>query len=190
MARKTVLLSGACGAGKTSAMRLIRRHLLPILGETAVIDVDHVYMMVDPDYSIPFPEAETYWSLARRQCALLAKTYLCSGFGAAVIGGNSIYQKDRLNEMLEMLLEVSEVYHLTLDPDPEVIKRRILARSSPEDGMKTPEWIDAHVCYMREHYEPWTACIDNSSLSPDETVQAIHRAILENRGRLKQLFSL
>src|ERR1051326_3679182 len=173
MDRKTVLLRGACGAGKTSAMRLIRRHLRPVLGEIAVIDVDHVYMMVDPDYSIPFPEAETYWSLARRQCALLAKAYLSSGFGAAVIGGNSLYQKDRLNEILEILLEVSAVYHLTLDPDPEVIKRRIPGRSSPEDETKTPEWIETHVRYMRDYYEPWTARIDNSLLSPDETVQAI-----------------
>jgi hypothetical protein len=171
-------------------MRLMRRHLRPTLGETAVIDVDHVYTMVDPDFSIPFPEAETYWSLARRQCVLLAKTYLSSGFGVAVIGGNSLYQRNRLNEILEVLLEVSAVYHVTLDPDPEVIKGRILARSSPEDGTKTPEWIEAHVRYMREYYEPWTARIDNSLLSPDETVRAIHRAILENRGRLTQLFSL
>jgi adenylylsulfate kinase-like enzyme len=118
MVGKTILLSGACGAGKTSAMGLMRRQLLPRLGETAAIDVDRVYMMVDPDYAISFPEAEAYWSLARRQCALLATSYLTSGFGVAVIGGNSLYQKDRLNEILETLLEVSEVYHVTLDADP------------------------------------------------------------------------
>jgi hypothetical protein len=187
--RKTVLLSGACGAGKTTAMRLIRRHFLPTLGETAVIDVDQVYTMVDPDYSIPFPEAESYWSLARRQCALLAHAYLSGGFGLVVIGGNSLYQKDRLNEILGALLAVSAVYHLTLDPDPEVIQRRIQARRSPLDAQKTPEWIDQHVRYMRAYYEPWTARIDNSALSPEETVQAIQRTILEDRGRLTQQFS-
>ncbi len=49
MVGKTILLSGACGAGKTSAMQLMRRHLLPTLGETAIIDVDRVYTMVDPE---------------------------------------------------------------------------------------------------------------------------------------------
>jgi thymidylate kinase len=190
MEPKTVLLSGACGAGKTTTMRLIRRHFLPTLGETAVIDVDQVYTMVDPDYSISFPEAETYWRLARRQCAGLAQAYYSSGFGVVVIGGNSLYQKDRLNEILEPLLGVSAVYHFTLDPAPAVIQRRIRARSSPVDGVKTPEWIEQHVRYMRAYYEPWTTCIDNSSLSPDETVQALHQAIGENKGRLTQLFSL
>jgi hypothetical protein len=187
---KTILLSGACGSGKTSAMQLMRKYLLPNLGDTAVIDVDRVYTMVDPDYWIPFPEAEAYWSLARRQCALLAKSYFVSGFGGVVIGGNSVHQKDRLNEILGTLLEVSEIHHVTLDPDPEMIKQRILARSGAHDDIKTPEWVDSHVRYMREHYEAWTARIDNSALSPDETVQAIYHAVLCNRGRLTQNFPL
>jgi shikimate kinase len=190
MARKTIFLSGACGCGKTAAMQLMRRHLLPVLGETAVIDVDGVYTMVDPDYSVPFPEAEVYWSLARRQCVVLATSYFACGFEVVVIGGNSVYQKDRLNENLERLLEVSEVYHVTLDPSPEVIKQRIQARDHALDNIKTPEWIDAHVRYMREYYEDWTARIDNSALSPDETVQAIYEAVLSNKGRLTQRFPL
>jgi hypothetical protein len=92
-ARKTVFLSGACGAGKTSAMRLMRRHLLLVLGEVAVI-------------------------------------------------------------------------------------------------IKTPEWIDAHVRYMRGHYEAWTARVNYTALSPDETVQAILDVVLSNRGRLTQSFPL
>jgi hypothetical protein len=169
-------------------MGLMRKHFLPSLGDTAVIDVDRVYTMADPDYSVPFPKAETYWSLARRQCALLARSYFASGFGVVVIGGNSVYQKDRLNEILETLLRVSEIHHITLDPDLEVIKQRILARSGAFDDTKTPDWIESHVRYMREHYEPWTARIDNSALSPDETVQAIYHAVVGNRGRLTQRF--
>jgi hypothetical protein len=71
-----------------------------------------------------------------------------------------------------------------------VIQRRILARGSSDDEMKTPEWIDSHVRYMRGYYEAWTARIDNSSLSVDETVQAIYQAVLDNEGRLTQRFSL
>jgi hypothetical protein len=190
MPRRTILLSGACGSGKTSAMRLMRHHLQPLLGKSAVIDVDLVYTMVDPDYSIPFPEAEANWSLARRQCALLARSFFESGFEAVVIGGNSVYQKDRLNEILDTLLEFSEIYHVTLDPNPEEIKQRILSRSHLFDQTKTPEWIDGHVRYMMEYYEDWTARIDNSALSPGETVHAICDAVLSNQGRLFERFSL
>lgn len=190
MDRKTILLSGACGSGKTSAMRLMRQRFLPVLGETAVIDVDLVYMMVDPDYSIPFPEAEAYWSLARSQCALLTRSYFASGFEVVVIEGNSVYQKDRLNAILLPLLQVSEVYHVTLDPSPEAIKDRIAARRHPHDTNKTPEWIDGHIRYMREYYEEWTARIDNSALTPTETVDAIYDAVRSNKGRLSGRFDL
>jgi hypothetical protein len=184
MARKTIFLSGACGSGKTAAMRLIRRHFLPLLGETAVIDVDHVYTMVDPGYSIPFPEAEAYWTLARRQCAVLAASYFAEGFRVVVIGGNSIYQKRQLNEILESLLKVSVVHHITLDPGPEVIQQRILVRAHPFDDSKTPEWIDRHVRSMRGFYEAWSERIDNATLSPEETVLAIRDAVLSDKGRL------
>jgi deoxyadenosine/deoxycytidine kinase len=107
-----------------------------------------------------------------------------------VIGGNSVYQKERLNEILGTLLEVSEIHHVTLDADPEVIKQRILARNEALDDIKTPEWVDSHVRYMRDHYEAWTARIDNSALSPDETVKAIYHAVLCNKGRLTQRFTL
>jgi hypothetical protein len=144
---------------------------------------------VDPDYSIPFPEAEAYWSLARQQSAVLAASYFANGFGVVVIGGNSVYQTDRLNEILDPLLEVSEVYHVTLDPSPEAIKQRIRARSHPLDAIKTPEWIESHVRYMRQYYEDWTARIDNSALSPAETVQAIGDVVLSGQGRLLRRFS-
>lgn len=187
---KTLFLSGACGSGKTAAMRLMRPYFLPLLGETAAIDVDHVYTMVDPDYSIPFPEAEAYWSLARQQSALLATSYFASGFEVVLIGGNSLYQKDRLNEILDGLLAASEVHHVTLDPSPEAIKQRIRARRHPSDDIKTPEWIESHVRYMRQYYEAWTARIDNTALSPAETARAIGDAVLSGKGRLVQKFAL
>ena len=74
--------------------------------------------------------------------------------------------------------------------DLEALKQRILARSHPTDDSKTPEWIDGHVCYMREYYEEWTARIDNSDLSPDETVQAIWDAVRSQKGRLTGRFAV
>jgi hypothetical protein len=190
MSRTTLFLSGACGSGKTAAMRVMRRHALPVFGETAVLDVDHVYTMVDPDYSIPFPEAERYWSLARRQCAVLAASYVENGFNLVVIGGNSVYQKDRLNEVLDGLLPVSQVYHITLDPSLEVIQARIRARAHPSDDLKTPDWIESHVRYMRGQYEEWSARIDNSALTPSETALAICDTVLSGKGRLACRFPL
>jgi hypothetical protein len=185
MSRTTLLLSGACGSGKTAAMRAMA---LSSPGETAVIDIDLVYTMVDPNYAIPFPEAERFWSLARRQCVRLAEGYFATGFVLVVIGGNAIYQRDRLNTMLPSLLKLSEVHHVTLDPAPDIIRERIAARAHPFDATKPPEWIDGHVRYMREHYETWTARIDNSDLTPDETARAIREAIRAGSGRLDAPF--
>jgi hypothetical protein len=49
---KSILLSGACGSGKSTLMTLGYRTLEAHLGPTATIDTDSILLMVDPRWEL------------------------------------------------------------------------------------------------------------------------------------------
>jgi len=55
---KSILLSGACGSGKSSLMTLGYRALEPHFGRTATIDADTVLTMVDPRWELEHEERQ------------------------------------------------------------------------------------------------------------------------------------
>jgi hypothetical protein len=97
------------------------------------------------------------------------------------IGGNGWHTPDDgLNDMIGLLATVSDVYHVTLDPEPAEIQRRVAARGADHG----PEWLAEHVDWMRERYRHWTCRIDNTSLTPEETAAEIAARIATGDGRV------
>lgn len=179
---RTILLSGACGSGKTSIAQLGHRRLTASWGPTATLDTDTLFTMVDPHWELPYEERRGL--LVLRQVGLLASSFLDDGFATMLILGNALHTGEELDVFLPALLERGDVFHVTLDPSIEEIVRRVAARG----GDKTPEWLATHVEWMRERYEPWTCRIDNSSLSPSETVDLLTSQIARGCGRLTGTF--
>jgi hypothetical protein len=157
---KSILLSGACGSGKSTLMTLGYRALEAHLGPTATIDTDTILMMVDPRWELAHEKRRL--ELAGYQCGLLAESFLTTGFACVIIGGNGLHTPAEINDLVAFLLRLGEVYHVTLDPSLAETQRRVAARG----GDKTPEWLAAHVEWMRARYRPWTCRIDNTLLDP------------------------
>ena len=175
---RTILLSGACGAGKTTLMTLGYRALERHLGATATIDTDTILMMVDPRWELTHEERRL--DLAGYQSWLLVKTFLADGFDTVILGGNGLHTPEEINELVERLVEVGDVFHVTLDPDLGEIERRVAERG----GDKTNDWLAEHVGWMKAKYGDWTCRIDNTSLSPEDTVVELAARIERGEGRV------
>jgi len=174
----TLLLSDARGAGKSALLTAGYRAYDSQWGPTATFDTDALLMMVDPRWELTH-EARRL-DLLFEQCALLATSFLRNGFTWVVIGGNALHTPGEIGALVESLLDLGEVFHVTLDPSIDEIKRRVTKRG----GDKTDEWLDAHVAWMREKYHEWTCRIDNTDLTPLETLHAIAAAVAAGEGRL------
>ena len=175
---KSILLSGACGSGKSTLMALGYRALEVHWGPTATIDTDTILMMVDPRWELAHEERRL--ELAGYQCWLLAQSFLTGGFDCVIIGGNGLHTPEEINDLVVFLLRFGEVHHVTLDPSLAEIQRRVAARG----GDKSPEWLSGHVEWMRTRYRPWTCRIDNTFLDPEATLIEIAQRIESGEGRL------
>ena len=175
---KTILLSGACGSGKSTLMTLGYRAFEPHWGPTATIDTDTILMMVDPRWELD--DEERRLELAGYQCGLLAESFLTTGFACVIIGGNGLHTPEEINDLVALLLRLGEVYHVTLDPSLAETQRRVATRG----GDQTPEWLAAHVEWMRARYRSWTCRIDNTQLDPEAALAEIARRTSCGEGRL------
>ncbi len=182
------IVSGACGSGKSTTLVRMRPLLGPRVGEVATIETDAVYMMIDPTFSIPWPEAGRYWEIAVRNTSKMVLEFAGQGFDWIAVGSNALHEPAVIADFVAPLQSAGlDVRHITLDPTLECVQERVAGRGGgPPDEKKTPEWLALHVAWMRERYGPWTSRIDNSDMTPDETVEAIYEAVLAGKGRLDE----
>ena len=173
---RTILLSRAMGSGKSTVMGLGYRALSAHWGPTASIDTDSIVMMVDPKWELP--DEERPYDLAGWQAWLLANSFFSSGFECVLIGGNGLHSPD---ELIALLLNVGDVYHVTLDPSLEEIRRRVAQRGG---GTVSAEALTEHVERMRASHQERTCRIDNTNLSPLETVREIAARIERGHGKV------
>ncbi|HZU74590.1 MAG TPA: hypothetical protein VE990_17670 [Acidimicrobiales bacterium] len=179
---RTILLSGACGSGKTAVADLGHKRLRAALGPTAVIGTDRLFMMLDPLWELPYEPDRL--ELVYRQVALLVASFFGFGVPTVMVVGNALHTPSELDLLLVDLLEAGEVFHVTLDPSLAEIIRRVRLRGDD----KTEEWLASHVEWMRAKYGSWTARIDNSALSPGQTLDALAEVIDQGGGRLVETF--
>ena len=167
------------GSGKSTVMSLGHRVRTPCLGKTATIDADVLSMMIDPTFELA--DEDRHLDLTGYQCWLLADSFLSAGFETVVIGSNGFHTPEEgLNDMVAFLLSVGEVYHVTLDPSTEEIQRRVAMRGSHI----TPAALAEHIEWMRARQRPWTCRIDNTSMSPEATLEEIAACVHRGAGRV------
>lgn len=174
----TLLLSGACGSGKSTLLTLGYRAYSAVWGPTATFDTDALLMMVDPRWELAHEERRL--DLMYEQCVVLATSFLANGLAWVAIGGNALHTPAEIAPLVEGLLDVGEVFHVTLDPSIDEIRHRVAQRG----GDKTDEWLGVHAAWMREKYESWTCRVDNSNLTPLETLHEIAARVSSGEGRL------
>ncbi len=177
---RTVFLSGAAGSGKTTVLRLSHDVKLSVWGRTAAIDTDQLFLMVDPHWDLPYDDART--ALVLRQAAQLAESFFGADYENVVIAGNAIHDAIDLNPVIPDLLRLGRVFHLTLDPSEEAV----LARTA-DDPDRSPAHLLNELHGQRAKRSPWSALVDNSTLTPLETLQKIAHLVQQGEGEIHGL---
>lgn len=177
-----ILLIGPCGAGKTSALARMRAVLADRAGEIAVLETDTIYQMIDPTWSAYNARRA---AICAHVTAMTAAHFLEAGFDWVVVGSNGLQERRDAEEFIARLPEDIDVFSFFLDPSTAAVQARIQGRSHPLDEHKTPEWVAENVAWMRGFHRPETSRIDNSELSVDETVEALHAAVCAGKGLIR-----
>jgi energy-coupling factor transporter ATP-binding protein EcfA2 len=185
MSKIIVIVSGACGTGKSTTLSLMRPLIGHEVGEVATLETDLFYQMIDPNWSIPWPRAAHYVSIALRNVVRATLHFLDEGFDWIAIASNGLYEKPVVDEFIRPLIEDNRaaLHHITLDPGVLEVQERIVRRAGPFDDAKTPEWLESQVRWFRERYGDWTYVLDNESLTPEETVRAMYATVKNGGGR-------
>jgi hypothetical protein len=177
---RTVFLSGPAGSGKTTILRLSHAEKLTTWGRTAAIDTDQLFLMVDPHWDLPYDDART--ALVLRQSVQLAESFFGAGYENVVIAGNAIHDAIDLNPVIPDLLRLGQVFHLSLDPSEEAVLRR-----TADDPDRSPAHLIRDLHLLRARRSPWSALVDNSTLTPLETLQRIAHLVQSGEGEVHGL---
>jgi hypothetical protein len=147
----------------------------------AAIDADQLYFNVDARFELAYDDARNAMVLS--QAAQLAVSLFEHGWRTVIIFGNSLFDPDDTAPVLARLRPVAEVYHVTLAPALEAV----LARCGPDLPGRGPSRLaeDAETHARKRH--PGSALLDNSALTPQQTLAELARLVSSGAGRLSCL---
>jgi hypothetical protein len=175
---RCILLSGPAGSGKTTACRLGYRAMAATWGHrAAAIDTDQLYLNVDARWELPYDDARNAMVLA--QAADLAISLAGHGWQTIIICGNSLFDPADTGPLLARLGPVAEIYHVTLAPALPAV----LARCAGQPG-RGPSRLAADVELLARKVHPGSALLDNSNMTPEQTLTEMARLVGTGAGRL------
>lgn len=186
---RVIVITGAIGVGKSETIRVMRQVLADVVGEVAVLESDHFYMMIDPQWTLPPDRVERYFAVSGWLLREAALGFLRSGFDWVAIATNGHWKESAAREFVQpFVIEGAQVHHITLDPREEVLRQRIVHRAEPAglspDEQGTSEAAIQMLREVRAALGPWTHVVDNGSLTPQQTALAIRHAVESGCGRL------
>jgi hypothetical protein len=175
---RCVLLSGPAGSGKTTVCRLGYRAMMAAWGHpAAAIDADQLYLNVDARWELPYDDARNAMVLA--QATDLAISLFNHGWYTVIICGNSLFEPTDTTPVLTRLSPVAEVYHVTLTPALPVVLTRCAA--TPD---RDPARLAADVELLARKPHPGSTHLDNSTMTPEQTLIELARLIKTGAGHL------
>lgn len=143
----------------------------------AAIDTDQLYLNVDARWELPYDDARNAMVLAH--AAQLAISLSEHGWHTVIICGNSLFDPTDTTPVLTRLRPVAEVYHVTLTPAlPAVLAR---CATTPD---RDPARLAADVELLARKPHPGSAHLDNSEMTPEQTLTELARLVDTGTGRL------
>lgn len=144
----------------------------------AAIDTDQLYFNVDARFELAYDDARNAMVLS--QATQLAISLFEHGWPTVIVFGNSLFDPGDTAPVLARLRQVAEVYHVTLAP----ALAAVLARCGPDLPGRGPSRLaqDAETHARKRH--PGSALLDNSALTPEQTLAELARLVSTGAGRL------
>jgi hypothetical protein len=143
----------------------------------AAIDTDQLYLNVDARWELPYDDARNAMVLA--QAAQLATSLFEHDWQTVIICGNSLFDPVDTAPVLTRLRPIAEVYHVTLAPALPAV----LTRCAGTPG-RDPSRLAADVELLARKPHPGSAPLDNSNMTPEQTLTELARLVGTGSGRL------
>src|SRR4051794_28463558 len=112
MRSRVVVVSGACGAGKSTALRALMR----LRDDVAVLEPDHFYIMIDPEWKVPWPDAEKYWDIGMSMLHRTIAGFVERDVELIGVPTNAVQQSFLARKFARSLPDGVPLHHVTLDP--------------------------------------------------------------------------
>lgn len=175
----TIIISGAPGTGKSAIRRHAPYFFRQYYGAAAALDTDEYYPLFDPQWTT---NNRDWWKIATDTSLYVADYLLRCGVVIVAISSNGLYTPEAVNHVLAVLGKQSTIYHVTLDAPLATLIARVEQRG---DLAEHPaDWLAAWQTHIRSYYAAWTYVLDNGNLSLEETLEAIHVYIGDERNAL------
>ncbi|MDF1514103.1 MAG: hypothetical protein P1S60_09860 [Anaerolineae bacterium] len=172
-----LIISGGAGTGKSTIAWLSVYFLCERIGETAALSTDEFYRMFDPHWT---STNRDWWRMAWEHCLSSAKWLFQNGVRVVVLEGNGFYTREQVNGVLKAVDALATVYHVTLDATLEVATERVRQRGDLE--RHPPDFVSGWLELITKHHYSWTHVIDNSTPTPEETLEEIFQYITNSPG--------
>jgi hypothetical protein len=144
---------------------------------TVAIDVDQLYFNVDARWELLYDDDRN--AMVLDQATGLAISLFEHGWPTVMITGNSLFDPADTAPILATLGPIARVYHVTLTPDPATILRR--CATTPGRDASRPA-AEADLLARKPH--PGSGRMDNTTLTPEQTLTEIARLVDAGVGRV------
>ena len=165
-----VVISGPIASGKSSLGRAVAARLGEVFDAgSAVIDLDLVYEMLDPQGGVK--NDDDLWSEARRVAGRLASVLF--GGGRCVVAEGGFATEQALGEFESELPPEAAVRLVLLEADYETALQRVRIDAS--------RGLSRDASFLLQHYESFRAewagrdvlCVDTRSAAPADTARVV-----------------
>jgi hypothetical protein len=143
----------------------------------AAIDTDQLYLNVDARWELPYDDARNAMVLA--QAAQLATSLFEHDWQTVIICGNSLFDPTDTAPVLTRLCPIAQVYHVTLTPALSAVLTR--CAGTPD---RDPSRLAADVELLAHKPHPGSVHLDNSNMTPEQTLTELARLVDTSAGRL------
>jgi predicted kinase len=168
-----IVICGPIASGKSTVARAVARLLEAQRTETAAIDLDLVYEMLEHD-GAPFKNNHAMWVRARRAAAALTDALLEDGVDVVIVEGDFLSHQER-DEFLTALRSPIAPLYVTVHVSIDVALQRVQADAT--------RGISRDPGFLRRHYRqlehvlrdrPETdLVVDTESVNPEEAARVI-----------------
>src|SRR5262249_3864916 len=131
----------------------------------------------DARWALPYDSGRNAIVLA--QATQVALSLIGHGWATVVICGNSLFDPADTAPMLTVLCPVAAVHHVTLAP----CLAAVLSRCAGDPG-RDPARLSADVDLFAHRPHPGSAVVDNTTLTPEQTLAQLARLVAAGAGRL------